>query len=78
VDLLTAPLFVLFFLALFVPWATPAGGVASAVASISIAIAISFFQLFDLAMLWSAPCSLIAGIAAGMIVSLLFPARPAT
>lgn len=77
VDLLTAPLFVLFFLALFVPWATPAGGVASAVASISIAIAISFFHLFDLAMLWSAPCSLIAGIAAGMIVSLLFPARPA-
>jgi SSS family transporter len=78
VDLLTAPLFVLFFLALFVPWATPAGGVASAVASISVAVAISFFQLFDLAMLWSAPCSLIVGIAAGMIVSLLFPARPAS
>jgi SSS family solute:Na+ symporter len=71
VDLLTAPLFVLFFLALFVPWATPLGGVAGTVASVGVAVAISYFQAFGLEMMWMAPCSLAAGILAGTLASLL-------
>lgn len=76
VDLFTAPLFVLFFLALFVPWATPLGGVAATIASVGVAVAIGYFQAFGLEMLWMAPCSLAAGIVVGVIASLLPAWRP--
>src|SRR5256885_11461659 len=42
VNLLTAPLFILFFLALFIPWSTPLGAVAATVASIAVAVDIAF------------------------------------
>lgn len=71
VNLLTAPIFVLFFLALFVPWATPLGGMAATVASVSVAAGIAFYHWFDLEFLWSSPCSLLAGVTVGMLVSLL-------
>ncbi|MBM4072654.1 MAG: sodium-coupled permease [Planctomycetes bacterium] len=70
VNLLTAPLFVLFFLALFVKWSTPLGAVAATVASVSVAVGIAFFGLFGLSqLLWTAPCALVAGVLAGMIFS---------
>ncbi|HVX63060.1 MAG TPA: hypothetical protein VHC19_20730 [Pirellulales bacterium] len=71
VNLLTAPLFVLFFLSLFVPWSTPLGGVVATVASVSVAAGIAFFKIFGLEFLWTAPCALVAGIAAGMLASAL-------
>lgn len=69
VNLLTAPIFVLFFLALFVPWSTPLGGIAATAASVSVAVGIVFFHWFNLEFLWSSPCSLAAGALAGMFVS---------
>ena len=70
VNLLTAPLFVLFFLALFVRRATPLGGAAAAVTGIAVASGIAFFKMFGLEFLWTAPCALVAGIVAGILVSL--------
>ncbi|MGD9644525.1 MAG: hypothetical protein AB7U73_02365 [Pirellulales bacterium] len=71
VNLLSAPIFVLFFLAMFVPWAKPAGAVAATVASVSLAVAINFYGLFGLGMMWAGLGSLIVGIGAGALVSLL-------
>jgi SSS family solute:Na+ symporter len=73
VNLLTAPIFVLFFLALFIPWATPLGAVAATLASVSVAAGIAFFHMFGLEFLWSSPCSLAAGITVGILVSLGIP-----
>jgi Na+/proline symporter len=70
VNLLTAPLFVLFFLALFVPWAKPRGGIAATVASVSVAVCIGFFKLGGLEFLWTAPASFVAGIVVGSLASL--------
>ncbi len=71
VNLLTAPLFVLFFLSLFVPWSTPLGGVVATVASVSVAAGIAFFKIFGLEFLWTAPCALATGVVAGMLASAL-------
>jgi SSS family solute:Na+ symporter len=73
VNLLTSPLFVLFFLALFVPWATPAGGVLGVIASTLVAIAIAFYKVFGLEFLWTAPCALLAGVLVGCLASWLTP-----
>lgn len=73
VNLLTAPLFVLFFLALFVPFAKPRGAMAATVASISVAVGIAFFKWGGLEFLWSSPLSFVAGAVAGTLFSL--PAR---
>lgn len=73
VNLLTAPLFVLFFLALFVRWSTPLGGIAATVASITVAVGIAFFKWGGLEFLWTSPCSLLAGILTGTAVSLIVP-----
>jgi SSS family solute:Na+ symporter len=71
VNLLTAPLFVLFCLALFVRWATPLGALVATFVSIAVAVGIAFFKWFGLEMLWTGPCSLAAGVVAGMLVSLV-------
>ncbi|MBI3862853.1 MAG: sodium/solute symporter [Planctomycetia bacterium] len=76
VNLLTAPLFVLFFLALFVPWARPRGGIAATVASVGVAAGIAFFKLGGLEFLWTAPASFVAGIVVGSLVSLPYSSRP--
>jgi SSS family transporter len=70
VNLLTAPIFVLFFLALFVPRATPLAAVAATVASVATAVAVAFgwdAKWF----LWSPPAALLAGVTAGVLASLL-------
>jgi SSS family solute:Na+ symporter len=71
VNLLTSPIFVLFFLAMFVPWAKPGGAVAATVASVSTAVAIAFYEVFGIRFMWAGVGSLLAGIAVGTLVSLL-------
>jgi SSS family transporter len=82
VNLLTAPIFVLFVLALFVRFATPSGGVAATIASIVTAVGVTFFNWGGLQFIWTMPLSLLAGILVGMLVSFLTyrapqPFRPA-
>jgi SSS family solute:Na+ symporter len=74
VNLLVAPLFVLFFLAMFVRWATTFGALVSAVASVVAALCIAFpesFGLGKLSILWIMPGSFFAGVTAGGLFSLL-------
>lgn len=75
-NLLVAPLFCLFFMALFVPWATAFGTLAGAAASVSVAIGIAHFRMFGLDFLWIMPGSLATGIAVGTLVSLTPVNRP--
>ncbi len=75
VNLLTAPIFVLFFLALFVPRATPAAAVAATAASVSAAAVVAFgwgAKWF----LWSPPAALLAGVTVGTLASLTSSRRP--
>ncbi len=78
INLLTAPLFVLFFLALFIPWSNAAGAWAGLFSSTLVAVAIAYgpeLQLpVHISFVWIMPCSLITGIAVGTLVSKLFPA----
>lgn len=70
VNLLTAPIFVLFFLALFVPRATPLSAVAATAASVTAAVVVAFgweAKWF----LWSPPAALVTGITVGTLASLL-------
>ena len=70
VNLLTAPLFTLFFLALFIPWAKPRGAIAASIASVSVAVWIAFFKGFGLELLWTGPVSFVVGAVVGMLFSL--------
>jgi len=70
VNLLTAPLFVLFFLALFVPRANAIGAWAGLLASIAAAVDVAYGKLFlDVAFVWILPVSLSVGIVVGSLVS---------
>jgi Na+/proline symporter len=70
VNLLTAPLFVLFFLAIFVPWSTPLSAYAATIASVTVGAGVAFGSWFGLGFLWMGLCSLLSGIAMGLAVSL--------
>jgi SSS family solute:Na+ symporter len=81
VNLFVAPLFVLFFMALFVSWATACGAVAGTACSVVVAVAIAFWEFFTgqkgLSFLWIMPMSLLAGAVTGTMASLLpLGARP--
>ncbi len=71
VNLLVAPLFVLFFMAMFVPWANSFGTLVAGAASVAVAVGIAFFEILDLSFLWITPGSFAAGIAVGMLASLV-------
>jgi solute:Na+ symporter, SSS family len=75
VNLLTAPLFVLFFMALFVPWATAPGAIAAGIASAAMAIAIAYGGLFGLSFIWIMPMALITGVIVGPTVSAFTPRK---
>jgi SSS family solute:Na+ symporter len=68
VNLLTAPIFVLFFLALFVPRATPFAAVAATVASVTTAAAVAFGWDAKWFLL-SPPAALVAGVTVGTLAS---------
>ena len=72
-NLLVAPLFLLFFMALFVRRATVLGTWLGAVASVAAAIAISFFEIFGLSFTWILPGSLAVGLLVGVGASLAIP-----
>lgn len=71
VNLVVAPLFVLFFMALFVKQATDRGTIFGGLVSFAVAVAISFFEIFGIKPLWIMPFALLAGILAGWLGSLL-------
>ncbi|OHB82509.1 MAG: hypothetical protein A2V98_17870 [Planctomycetes bacterium RBG_16_64_12] len=75
VNLLTAPLFGLFFMAMFVRWATGPGTLVGAAFGVAVAVAISFWKDFTgsegIGFLWAMPLSLLVQIAVGMLASLL-------
>ena len=71
VNLLVAPLFVLFFMAMFVPWANSFGALLAGAASSAVAVGIAFHGLLGLQFLWIMPGSFVAGIVVGMLASLV-------
>jgi SSS family solute:Na+ symporter len=71
VNLLTAPLFVLFFMAMFVRWATPFGTWAAGLSSVAAAVVIAYTDLTPLSFLWIMPGSLAVGVVVGCLVSVL-------
>lgn len=83
-DLLVAPLFGLFFMAMFVPWANSRGTLVGAAFGIITVVAVSYWDdlfrdmtgLQGIDILWSMPLSLLVQIVAGSLASLLFIQRP--
>jgi SSS family solute:Na+ symporter len=69
VNLMTAPLFILFFMAMFVPWATWLGTWVAAIVSTFVAIRIAYYNTFGLSFVWIIPASLIVGILVGCLAS---------
>mgnify|MGYP000625105233 CR=1 FL=1 len=70
VNLFVAPLFVLFFMALFIPFATQFATITGGLVSVAMAIAIAFFEAFGLKVLWIIPVAFTAGIGTSCILSL--------
>jgi solute:Na+ symporter, SSS family len=75
VNLFVAPLFVLFAMALFIPWATTCGTLIGALCSIATAFQIDFWrEIYGGAapsFQWIMPVSLLVGLVTGMLGSLL-------
>jgi SSS family solute:Na+ symporter len=69
VNLFVGPLFVLFFMALFVPFASTTGAISGGVISILTACGIAFFGVLGITVFWILPMSLVVGIVAGVLVS---------
>lgn len=69
-NLLVGPLFLLFFMAIFIPWATSLGASVAAIAGTITAVAIAFFSVFDLSFVWILPAALAVGAVSGVLVSL--------
>jgi len=71
VNLFVAPLFVLFFMALFVSFATERGTFWGGIFSIVAAVAVAFYEVLGITVLWIMSTSLVAGIIAAVLLSLL-------
>ena len=71
VSLFSAPLFVLFVAALWLPSATPFGALAGLTVSAATAMAISVFEVFGLSFLWTLPLALSTGIVTCILASQL-------
>lgn len=69
VNLLMSPLFVLLFMALFVPFATARGALIGGCISIIVAVAIAFFGLLGINVFFITITSLLSGIITGVIGS---------
>lgn len=74
-NLLTAPLFGLFFMALFVRWATVPGTLLGAAAGVATVVVVSFWKDVTghegISFLWAMPLGLIVQIAAGSLASFI-------
>ena len=75
VNLFVAPLFFLFFMAIFVPWANAIGTWAGTLTGITVAVLIAFwkdlFGVQGISFLWIMPAALLSAIVIGSLVSLL-------
>lgn len=69
VNLVVAPLFVLFFMAMFSPVKTDRGTVIGGLASLAAAISVSFFGIFGFVQTWNVFMALVVGIPTGMLAS---------
>lgn len=75
VNLFVCPMFGLFFLALFVPFATPFGAVIGAAYSLAAAATVSYWDVITggpgISFQWIAPVALVVSLAGGCLFSLL-------
>jgi len=75
VNLLSAPLFGLFCMAMFVPWATGPGTLLGAGAGLTVVVAINFWEeitgVRGISFLWAMPLSFLVQMGVGMAASLL-------
>jgi solute:Na+ symporter, SSS family len=75
VNLLTAPLAGLFFLAMFVPWARGFGALVGTACGLVVVVAISYWKEITgtpgISFLWAMPLSLVAEVGVGALVSLI-------
>ena len=75
VNLLTAPLAGLFFLAMFVPWARGFGALVGAACGVIVVITISYWTELTgsrgISFLWAMPLGLLAEVSVGALVSLI-------
>ena len=71
VNVLVTPLFILFFMAMFVSWATTLGTWIGSLAALSTAIAVAHWNLLGLSFIWVMPGSLIVGVLVACTASLL-------
>jgi solute:Na+ symporter, SSS family len=75
VNLLTAPLAGLFFLAMFVPWARGFGALVGAACGVATVVAISYWTEITgargISFLWAMPLSLVVEVGVGALVSLV-------
>lgn len=69
VNLVVAPLAVLFLMALFDPKATDAGTFAAGLCALAAAVAVAFFSVFGITHLWAMPSALVIGLVTGMAFS---------
>jgi len=81
VNLLTVPIFLLFFFALFVPFANATGVWIATVASVTVAVLIAFSGIIfgknangldPVSFQWISPCALVVGLAVGLIACKVF------
>jgi solute:Na+ symporter, SSS family len=70
-NLLAAPLFLLFFMAIFIPWSTPFGTYIGAICAVLTAIDVAYCEAWGLTFVWMMPASFIVGALVGMQASLL-------
>jgi len=69
VNLFVSPLFVLFFMALFVPFATARGTFWGGIGSVVVAVAVAFYKVMGIEVLFIMPVSLFVGVLLGVILS---------
>lgn len=67
VNLLVAPLFVLFFLAMFVPWANSFGALAAGAAGVAVAVGIAFGATVSIGVAWILPESVAAVVSIPLV-----------
>lgn len=71
VNTLVAPLFVLFFMAIFIPFATSNGTIIGGLLSIAMAVAVSFWNFLGIEVFWIMAVAFIVGAVTGIVASLV-------
>ena len=71
VNLFVAPLFLLFFMAMYIPWSTSFGTFIAGISCVAIGVGIAFYNILGIGILFALPFSFAGGAIIGMIVSLL-------